>query len=1005
MNILKLTMAMAMVLVPCALLSAGVQDSPEWKRELDSAPRELKTGRTLVFSRAQLKYGLGGSYMSRWVDRPLFIDPEIPVDPKFEGALSFAEYVRIQQTLKQYGLDGFSFFPETSGRAYTYAKTDRSPVQDFRLLSEIFPNGRSAPSRRMEIIGQALECRHSLFIDGKLVLTSYGGDNAKPEYWKNLFDELRNKYGDKFIFICDISRKLPGGGLLDLAAKYREGNISLKDIAAIKEYLRSYLRATDGIYIAAASMMNNGQREFYTDYYRDFLAKLYKSVVSEPEFKDKYFALSAAVGHENCTAIGYIMSHNGTKTLRNSFESALAASPDIIVIPEWDEQNENTSLRPTVYNSLSSMRIMRHYMGRLKNEPLGPIPGDDLNIPNLIISYRKMLCLGEKISIELLNVPDAAQPIQETGWFKILQKRLARLLGGPGSKQKNNYTVKLALKDIAGRTVKEFPAEVFNAAELQDHTITVPSEEFARHQVLIPSLSIEFKGQKLAYEEGLHYIALRSTWNWDYKWVKQPLRDLLVPAKAVFNQIENPDGLLKSFSGEIVAPEDLSYVSVLDNDDVIYVAQGDAKTGIREDNSNKVISFRFQSMQKPKTFLGGQISVANAIGKWREVDDKSLKIEGGTLVFSNYSMSAGWPRQFYVSIPAGDVEKASLDISLPGIYTGKMPVKKIIDEQAFAISGEKGLCLSINRFIREIEFPRHLKQKRVSFKADLIPDLKTSVIHMEAITQSGKTYRSKPILIHQENMQTNKKEIIVFSDTKVQPVRIEVDAARVPVLDYHFTPEHGSALICDEGRAFWGILGGFVPQVTLRGGAESGGGNPFVQESYPPNAVKSCPDWVKEDDACSLSFDGKGTFAVLPQGVIPRRAAFEISMQIMPAEVNKRQFIIGNRDHYPGSLGSVYLENGFLKASEFLHAKVDFEETPAGNYRIMDSGIKIPAGQWSSIKITYDQENLSFEVNGQKSKKFKCAGPGLYDTLSVIGGFGENWFKGKIKNLKITHGT
>jgi len=55
------------------------------------------------------------------------------------------------------------------------------------------------------------------------------------------------------------------------------------------------------------------------------------------------------------------------------------------------------------------------------------------------------------------------------------------------------------------------------------------------------------------------------------------------------------------------------------------------------------------------------------------------------------------------------------------------------------------------------------------------------------------------------------------------------------------------------------------------------------------------------------------------------------------------------------------------------------------------------------LVIRYDQKNLIFEVDGHKSQPLKIAGPGLYDTLSIIGGFGEDWFKGQIKSLRIQH--
>lgn len=161
---------------------------------------------------------------------------------------------------------------------------------------------------------------------------------------------------------------------------------------------------------------------------------------------------------------------------------------------------------------------------------------------------------------------------------------------------------------------------------------------------------------------------------------------------------------------------------------------------------------------------------------------------------------------------------------------------------------------------------------------DLIPDLKTSVIHLQAIARSGKLFRSRPILMHRRRPGAAIREIVVFSEAQNRLVRLRMDADRVPVLDYEFTPAHGSALLCSEGRALWGVLGGFCPQVTLRGGGESLYGNAFFMRPYPAGATKTCPDWVPEGTGYALRFTGPATHATLPQGAIPRRTGFELTL-------------------------------------------------------------------------------------------------------------------------------
>lgn len=69
-----------------------------------------------------------------------------------------------------------------------------------------------------------------------------------------------------------------------------------------------------------------------------------------------------------------------------------------------------------------------------------------------------------------------------------------------------------------------------------------------------------------------------------------------------------------------------------------------------------------------------------------------------------------------------------------------------------------------------------------------------------------------------------------------------------------------------------------------------------------------------------------------------------------------------------------------------------------------DSGLALPAGQWSHLTIRYDQKNLVFDVDGKTSKTLNMEGPRLFDTASIVGGYGEDWFKGEIKSLRIRQG-
>jgi hypothetical protein len=100
---------------------------------VNAAERAPVTQRTLVFSRSQMKYGLDGNYMRRWVDRPLFVDPTLRVEER-KYAMALPSYRRILKNVASYGLDGLAFFPETSGRMGAFEFTDESAVPGISLL-------------------------------------------------------------------------------------------------------------------------------------------------------------------------------------------------------------------------------------------------------------------------------------------------------------------------------------------------------------------------------------------------------------------------------------------------------------------------------------------------------------------------------------------------------------------------------------------------------------------------------------------------------------------------------------------------------------------------------------------------------------------------------------------------------------------------------------------------------------------------------------------------------
>jgi len=924
--------------------------------------RTPKPGRTLVLPRAQMKYSLGRNYVRQWVDRPLFQDTSLR-SASGDFVTPYASYERVVDTVRSYGLDGLAFLPETVRRMGMFELTDRVGAEGFRLLPEFIAVDDLEAKRA--VLNAALKCKGVVRIDGRIPITAYRTDFLELEKWRTLLAALRREHGDAFIFLPDLSQ--PGGRPWRHWNKERDargGTLPAESEDRIKQYLRSYLEVFDGLYFAATAGIKTADRKFDADFYLNVLIRLYREVLAEPGHEGKYFGLSAFIGHQNCTRIGYGHSEDGTKTLRRSLETAMAAQPDLIVLPEWDEQNENTSIRPTVCNSLSTQRIIKYCMHKIKGQAPAPNPGDDLSLPNLVISYRKILTLGERLEVELLNVPD--------------------------SDSQERYEATLTLHDLNGEPVAAFPGLKFRADRLEDRTVSVPSEDWADHTVLVPAVTVKRGGTQLRFQRGLHHILLRATWNWDYKWVKTPLRDLCRPVDAEFTMSPGTDGEWVA-RGRVECNEDIAAVEVLENDAVVY-AVSPAAAALRDRGEDVMLCIELRSFKREK--LSGTITVRDSTCVWPKSWNKPLRdvhVQGATLTFGAEE-SVDWrPRLLFVALPRASAAQARLDFDLDR-FKISVPVQRLLERRIYSEVRDVGATLTVSLYHKQPDHPLHLGRRRVEFAARVLPEMAASVFHLRVIAKSGRIYRGEPRVLP-EATGGEAVPLTVYSDTRQAPVTVRVDARRVPDIVYPLTPDCGAALCTEAGRPFWAHLGGFADPVTGRGGDGGWDGTPFVHlANYPKTARRSAPTWVREDGSDCLKFAAPGQFIGFPQGVLPRRGSFTLSFEIKPLS-DRPQILFTHHGKSVGSL-TVRLVAGKLKGMFVGERLEKFLFAP---------GLAVGTGKWSLIEIVYDLAGMRFRVNGKESPVMTCRGPGLYDTTSAFGGFRTEWFEGFLRSLRIRH--
>ena len=936
-----------------------------------AAERKPLAERTLVFSRSQMKYGLDRNYLRRWVDRPLLVDPALRVEGQ-KYAMTFPSYRRILQVVASYGLDGLAFFPETSGRMGAFEYTDRAAVPGISLLPEFIATD-SLESKR-KVLQAALACRSCVRINGKLPITSYRADSLKPEQWRKLLAALRKEFGDTFLFAPSISRPCGEGWHSWIERFDSEQGITATDRERLRQYLRTYAVATDGLYVASAASIKKN-RKLHHRFYREFLAPFFRDVLSEPDMAGKLFGLSACVAHINCTRLGYTLSDDGTRTLRNSFEAALSVRPDLIIIPEWDEENENTSLRPTVDNSFSSQHIIRHYMERLRGEPLPPLPGERRELPNLVLSYRKLLTLGEELRLELLNIPD-----------------------GPDVDSDETYAVRLTLRGLDGKIAHAFPERTFAVRRLRDVTETIPTESLARHCALVPALEIRRAGRTLNVDRGWRPIQIRATWNWDYKWVKQPLRDLapVSDSRIAIEKAEEPGCVV--LTGRVVCDEPLASVEVIENGAVVY-AVDPRPDALRQLQDHVMLAFEYRSQRRHRT--KGYVEVLDGACRWPASYQKpkySWRLDGSVLRLQRYVDH----RQniAYLAVPKSDAAKAVLRFQV-GSLEGRVPIRDIIERELITYHDGRDMTVTVSRFLKQNDHPPHLGTQQATFRALVRPDMATSLFHCRAIAKSGRIFRSAAV---QQEWPSPARtvQLPVWSDTLKARTVVEVRSARVPRIRYEWSDRHGAALVTDQGRPFWAIFGGYTDSVTGRGGGGSNDGSPFIRASqYPEDAPCNAPQWCTEDGRACLRFDGQGAYIALPQGVLPRRGAFHLTLHVKPLSA-KPQILFVHRRHYIGSL-TLGLDRGRLRGT--------FTTDQLHTYTFKTK-LAVPAGQWATVEAAYDLGAMRLRVNGKEEGPFECKGVGLYDMTSVVGGFGggkpvdeftgaSGWFEGYLAGFSV----
>jgi len=918
--------------------------------------RERVVPRTLVFSRSQMKYGLERQYYHKWNDRPLLVNRAYRVP--FDGITPLPSYRKILEQVRRYDIDGLAFFPETKDRMSVFELHEQAGVEGVQLLPEFLPfDGPEAVKNKVAIVRRALASPHTPRIDGKLLITSYHAEGLSPREWDAILDQVRDEVGDTFMFLPTLVN------VVKLRGPFNAGEpISRAEFAAEQQYLRDYLEVSDGIYFNYPAAFRQRDRTFDEAFYRELFIPVFKSVLAEPAYRDKLLGLSAYRSHM-APDRGNSLHEDATRTLRHSFEAAMDAEPDVLILPEWDEFNENTCWRPTISGSFTSQRIVRYYMSQIRDIAPTPVPGDDPSVPNLVMSNRKFAILGEQVVFELLHVPDAATP--------------------------QPYRARLTLHDERGDVVHRFEPVAFDGDRLQEQRYAVATEDFADARALRPVVTVlGYRGRPERVYDGFQATQLRATWNWDDLFIKQPLRDLYEPDKAELAWSRDEDSALQ-LAGHVVGDEPLALVEVVADDRVVFAVDPDDEFD-RNDPGRVRLKIDYRAMHP--TPIRGHFRLEGASGEW--FDHGSILHQprhqaefraDGVLFNGTASTHDRW---VYVTLPRADIDAATLRITL-GAHEVALPVREVIEQQMVGRALPGGLHVTVYPYHHQLDIPTHLNQRQASFTTRVRPGLGTEQYHLRVTTVDGHTYRSAPRLVPGSASEQT-QAIRVYSDRRQGPVDLAVAADRVPTIDYDFAPGRGAVLLSEAGRPFWAGLGGFTRSTTGQGVL-----NGLYRRNYPEDVDRSAPRWVTGDgDETQLVFNGAGTFLELPRDTLPRRAAYTLAFEINPARGDDMVLLENRTLNRPRGL-VLSIEDGRLLAT---YNVLDW------SVKRIETSLKVPAGEWSAVQVEHDLDQLTLTVNGER-QAFPLDQPAENVAFTVIGhAVTGPSFAGKLRGLSITHG-
>ncbi|MBQ6471416.1 MAG: hypothetical protein IJJ33_05495, partial [Victivallales bacterium] len=815
-----------------------------------------------------------------------------------------------------------------------------------------------------EALSFAAQSQSCFRIGGKPAIFTYGMDMLSPQSEREFIAEIRKATGGEVVFIHEVGSLQ--GGIKGDPYHYYVARKCIPATYALEYYdkLTEYLEGCDGLDFW--NRLTHADRSFFYEYYDDIVLPLFTAACAQPKFGGaKYYMQQVQVGY-NGYGGSQTMSRNGTKTLRGYLELCRKYPVDFMLGAEWDETNEDTCLQPTVHKPMSSVRILRHYNSIFRNLPLTPLKGDDLSLPNLIVSHPYQFLLGRDFEVELLNVPD-------------------------GSWDGRGYTVTCELLSEHGTVETPFQAD-FIGDQLTDHTFRIPSASLCGVRTLYPRLTITSQsGEKRVISEGLPSAVIRATESASYSWVCTPIRNVMWPAgeaKVVFRDQEIEGTPCVQASVEARFPgHPLNTFEATENGVDIY-AWDSRNEFLQNDPTRRLYTFSTSYLNK---------TLGQSHGKQGLAYDIQIQGANEAIFFTGVSTKFGAPDyslpfeqhpcdqplarksvarvfwdNWHISVPSVDVPKAVFRISGKRTdgplkdkpFQWEVPLAKLGRAGVFAHTFEDGVQVGLEAQSRLARQALPLGTEQVKFDCNLVSDRPDGCIMFRAVSLDGRVWWSRPHLLGAPRGQTR---AIRMYDEPAGHRLFQVDSSRVPVIRYRFDPRiAGDLLISDCGRFFNATLGGYsstatgvIGMIAQVSNAPSNTFSSFKGESNSP-----APQWEKlEDGAFALRFPGEyNSFINLPPSAIPQRAAYTLECEVLPEDVERDQIWLVERGPQAYLCGLCLRTEGGKFALDFKKIREErLSEESTLKTHAFSFGPQ--AGSWTRLVLRYEGESMTWKAN------------------------------------------